>query len=521
MTAPAMRLAIAASLCLGAGAALTAPLRAQTEFAVPLARGTLRLDITPYWLSYDHRFGLGVPGYADGAPVPINLDFQAESLGVASLPFLGPLQSNIQAASGLGGFSLNLGHTMTAMNASVRTIPIGLEYGLSRKLAIGVTVPIVRSRVDVNFAVDSATGKRSNVAFADTAAVSPFRTQVDAAVAALEQQAASGPAALRAQAQSLLAQLQAFQYLAHALLLPLSGADAGDSVTNRLAAAEAEYAALASQYASSGVTLPSLTAALALPDSATSRADLERFFSDSTLPMAGDTLGTIVRTGIGDITAHATYQFLDGPRYRGQLVVIARFPTGGTPYTSSFLDLGTGTHQFALEGAVAGDVLLGSNFLVHGVARLGGARADNLERRVTPPDLPFAPIAQLAMVHRAPGGWFGFEVAPTWMLDDAFSLRLTYSYFNQGRTHYSYVNPADSSRVGYAASVLDQYTDQRLSRIGGAVTFNTLPRYLAGTASVPYALTVSYENTVWGRGGWVPRASILRIQLRAYISLFK
>jgi hypothetical protein len=521
MTAPATRLAIAASLCIGAGAALTAPLRAQTEFAVPVARGKLRLDITPYWLSYDHRFGLGVPGYADGAPVPINLDFQAESLGVASLPFLQPLQGNIQAASGLSGFSLNLGRTRTAMNASVRTIPIGLEYGISRKLAIGVTVPIVRSRVDVNFAVDTATGKRSNVAFADTAAVSPFRTQVDAAIAALQQQAAGGPPSLRASAESALARLQPFQYLAHALFLPLSGPGAGDSITSHLASTEASYSTLASQYASGGVTLPPLTAGLALPDSATSRADLERFFSDSTLPMAGDTLGTIVRTGIGDITAHATYQFLDGPRFRGQLVVTARFPTGGTPYSSSFLDLGTGTHQLALEGAVAGDVLLGSSFLVHGVARLGGARADNLERRVTPPDLPFAPISQLAMVHRAPGSWFGFEVAPTWMLDDAFSLRLTYSYFNQGQTHYTYVNPADSARVEYGASVLDQYTDQRLSRIGGAVTFNTLPRYLAGTASLPYSLTVSYENTVWGRGGWVPQASVLRIQLRAYIRLFK
>ena len=186
MTASALRIAIAASLCIGAGAALAGPARAQTEFAVPVARGTLRFDITPDWLSYDHRFGLNVPGYAAGAPVPLNLDFAAESLGVASLPFLGPLQGNIRAASGVGAFSLNLGRTVTVLNASVRTIPIGLEYGVTNRLAIGVTVPIVRSRMDVNFTVDTTTGKRSNVAFADSAAVSPFRTQVDAAIAALQ-----------------------------------------------------------------------------------------------------------------------------------------------------------------------------------------------------------------------------------------------------------------------------------------------------------------------------------------------
>ncbi len=520
MTAPALRLALAASLCIGAGAALAAPLTAQTEFAVPVARGTLRFDITPFWLSYDHWFGQGVPGYADGAPVPINLNFQSESLGVGSLPFLAPLQSNIQAAAGLGGFSLNLGRTQTVMNASVRTIPIGLEYGLTSRLAIGVTVPIVRSRVDVNFAVDTATGKRSNVAFADTAAVAPFRTQMDAAIAALQQQAASGPSSLRAAAQAMLARLQPFGYLAHSALLPLSGSDAGDSVTLHVSGAEAGYDSLAAQYTTFGVTLPTLDAALTMPDSATTRADLERLFSDTTLPLAYDSMGTFVRTGIGDVTAHATWQFADGPRYRGQLLVTARFPTGGNPYANSFLDLGTGTHQFALEGALAGDLLLGSAFLVHGAARVGGARADDLERRVTPLDLPFAPLAQLARVHRQPGAWFGFEVAPTWMLDDAFSVRLTYSYFNQARTHYSYVTPGDAARVGLDASVLDEGTDQRLSRIGGAVTFNTLSRYLAGTASLPYTLTVGYENTVWGRGGRVPQASVFRITLRAYVRLF-
>ena len=106
------------------------------------------------------------------------------------------------------------------------------------------------------------------------------------------------------------------------------------------------------------------------------------------------------------------------------------------------------------------------------------------------------------------------------MLDDAFSVRLTYSYFNQAQTHYSYVNAADSARVGIQRQRARPETDQRLSRIGGAVTFNTLPRYLAGTASLPYSLTVSYENTVSGRGGRVPQASIFRIQLRAYIRLF-
>ncbi len=522
MTAPALRLAIAASLVLGAGAALAfpSPLHAQTEFAVPVPRGMLRLDIVPDWLSWDHRFGLGVPGYADGASVPINLDYQADSLGVATFPFLRPLQSNIQAAAGLPGFSLSLGRTQTVMNASIRTIPIGLEYGLTSRLSIGVTVPIVRSRVDVNFAVDTTTGKRSNVAFADTAAVAPFRLQVDSAMAALQRQVATGPASLRAPAQDMIARLQLFGALANGYLLPVSSSAAGDSVTLHVSGAEAGYDSLALQYSSFGVTLPPLNTGLTLPDSATTRDDLERFFSDSGLPLAGDTIGTYVRTGIGDITAHATWQLAEGRHYRGQLVLTTRFPTGGLPYPSSFLDMGTGTHQFAVEGALSSDVLLGSSFLVHAVARIGGARADDVARRITPPDLPFPTLGQLATVHRKPGAWYGIEVAPVWRMDDAFSVRLSYSYYNQAATHYSYVNQGDSARVGLPASVLDQETQQKLSRIGGGVTFSTVDRWLAGTASVPYSVTVSYENTVWGRGGRVPQASLFRIQLRLYLRLF-
>ena len=390
MTAPALRLAIAASLCIGAGATLAGPLRAQTEIAVPVARGTLRFDITPFWLSYDHRFGLGVPGYADGAPVPINLDFEAESLGVQSLPFLRGLQSNIQAAADLGGFSLNLGHTTTVMNASVRTIPIGLEYGLTSRLAIGVTVPIVRSRVDVNFAVDTTTGKRSNVAFAEPrlglAVPDAGRRRHRRPAAAGRQRTV---VAARTRPGPALARLQPFQYLAHALLLPVGSTDAGDSVALHLSGAETAYGNLAAQYASNGVTLPPLNKACPCPtarrpattSSASSRTRRSRWrghdrhdrphrnrrhHRSRDVPVRRR--AAVPRPGAGHDAVphrrHAVPEQLPGSRHGDPPV------RGGR--------------------RARNDVLLGSSFLVHAVARIGGARADDIERRVTPPDLPFA-----------------------------------------------------------------------------------------------------------------------------------
>ncbi len=500
-------------------------LRAQAEFATPVGGGTLRINFTPVWLQYDHFFGYGTPGYADGAAVPLGLALNAESLGVATLPFLGPYQGQIQAASGLGSFSLNLGRVVTQVNASVRTMPIGIELGLGRRLSIGVTVPIVRSRVDVNFFVDTLAAKQGNVGWnlkrlrPDTLA--GFTRQMDSALAALAVQAASGPPALRAQAQAALAALQAFRALVDAPFLPRDTTAAGDSVTARLASVEAGYGQLAAQYAAAGITLPSLTAALPLPSAALTRSDLEQMFTDRTLPLAADTLGTVVRTGIGDVTLHATVQFAEGARYRGQLVVTTRLPTGKPASANTFLDLGTGTHQLGVEVALANDLQLGTAFLIHGVARFGSARADQTPMRVTTPDLPLAPLAQLATVKRTPASYVGLELAPTWLLDDAFSVRANYGFFDQGATRHSYVVPADSARVGLPASVLDVGTGTRLMRIGAGVTFSTLARYQAGHASIPYSLTVTYDNTVWGRNGLVPQAGMFRIQFRAYLRLFK
>jgi hypothetical protein len=515
--------ALAVTPLLAARLVTPATLAAQAEFATPVPAGVVRINFTPIWLQYDHYFGYHTPGYADGAPVPLGAALTADSLGVANLPFLGPYQDTLRNATGLGAFSFNLGRVVTQLSASIRTLPIGIEVGLSRRLAIGVTVPIVRSRVDVSFAADSA--KPGNVGwnpgYLDPAAISAFRDQMDAALAALQEQAANGPDSLRPPAQAALAALQPFRGLVGAPFLPRDTTAAGDSITMRLASAEADYSQLVTRFAALGITLPALTATLALPDAALTRADLERLFSDPTLPVAADTLGTVVRTGIGDITAHAALQFADGARYRGQLVVTTRFPTGSAPSANTFLDLGTGTHQMAVEVALANDVQLGGSFLIHGVARYGAARADQIPMRVTTPDLPLAPVASLATIKRAPASYLGLEVAPTWLMDDAFSIRLEYGYFDQGPTRHSYVDPADETRIGLPASVLDEGTGARLSRIGGGVTFSTLQRYQQGRASLPYSLTVTYDNTVSGRGGRVAQTGMFRIQLRAYVRLFK
>jgi hypothetical protein len=512
---------LVATVVLAASALLSRSLAAQTEFAVPLGRGQIRLDVTPLWSSWDHRFDPNAPGL-----VPIAADFASDSLGVTTLPFLVPFQSQVRAATGLAGFSLNLGHPLIALTSSVRTIPIGIELGLSRRLAIGVVVPIVRSRVDASLRVDTAAARRSNVGWnsgLDSTGGTGFQKQMTAALAALQNLAATGPITLRAQAQAAIAELQPYLAVSYSPFLPRGSTAAADSIATRLTRAASVYGQLAAQYLPLGDTLPPLTTALALPDSSAfvGRDDLERLFSDPALPIAADTFGTVVRTGIGDVTAHATYQFAEGRRYRGQLVVTTRFPTGKAPDAGNFLDLGTGTHEFGLEAALSNDLLLGGAFLLHGVARLGGSGSDEVPMRVTPPQYPVVPLTQLATIKRKPASYVGLELDPTWTIDDAFSVRMAYRFFTQGATLHSYVDPADAARVGLPASVLDEGTATRWMRIGGGVTFSTADRYAKGHAALPYSVSVGYENTIWGRIGRVPQESVFHINFRAYFTLLK
>ena len=511
---------LAAIVFLAISALVAGPLAAQTEFATPLARGQLRLDFTPVWSSWDHRWDQNSTGL-----IPLTADYATDSLGVSTLPFLQPLQDTLSKVAG-AGFALNLGHPLIALNASVRTMPIGLEYGLTRRLAIGVTVPIVRSRVDVSFQMDSSSLRKSNVgwnpAFLGDTSVLAFRRQLSAALAALQTQATSGPAGLRSQAQATIAELQPLLAVSYAPFLPRGSTDGAKNLATNLQTADSAYLALAAQYAALGDTLPQISAPLALPDTtALQTADLERLFEDPALGIGIDSFATIVRTGIGDITAHATYQFADGGRYRGQLIVTTRFPTGQAPSASNFLDLGTGTHEFGLEAALASDVILSRNFLVHAVARAGGSATDQIQMRVTPPSFPIALLTQVAEIKRQPAPYLAFDVDPTWMLDDAFSVRVAYGYFTQGTMRHSYVNAADELRVGLPASVLDEGTAMRWMRVGTEVTFLTLDRYSKGRASLPYNVSVGYDNTIWGRGGRVPQASVFHISFRAFFTLFR
>lgn len=544
---PPMRRPASALLVLAAAAcAVPGALRAQGNEAPPPAQGVLRVLLPPVWWRWDRRFSEGTPGHVTGALEPAGIDFGAESLGVSQLPFLGPSQSLLRTVTRIPAFTLSLGQAVLRLNANVRAMPLGVALGISRRLSVSVLVPLVRSRVEAFFQMDTAAARRGTVgwnpAYATPGALDAFRGQVDAALGALRTQAAAGPAALRPQAQAALDQLgplwcglytvaggsaadptsvcYSATQVSASPFLPLGTSEAGDSITSRLAGAQASWSQLVSAYAGAGVALPSFTAAFVLPSAAVTRDDVQRFLQDTVLGAGGDSLAMVLHTRLGDVEAAATYVFADRPRYQGRVMATVRLPTGMVDSHRDFIDVGTGDHQLDVELGVRSDLTLGTSFRVVAAGRIGIQFADQLERRVSPPSLPIAPLARLALVRRDLGDYVGLDITPTWRLDEALSLGVRYAYFRQGSTRFSYEDTADSARTGLPASVLDQETAVRWMRIGVGVTFSTLSRFAAGRASLPYTLTIGYQNTLWGRGGRTPQASLVYIDLASYFRLW-
>jgi hypothetical protein len=522
---------------------------AQGESAIPLPAHTLRFTLGADWSHWSDRFGTATPInplLLDGAREPIGSYFGAESLGTIQLPFLAPAESQVRALTGLPGWALNVGRSILTLDASWRSTPLKLEYAPSSRFGFSVNVPIVRARMSAFLAGPDTSVKGSfgnvgfNPAFLSAGALDNYRAQADTAMRALREQMTSGPVALRAQAQALYNSLQPLACGLYSLgggsasastspcysatpvprsvLLPVDTSEAGDTLTARLGKGESDYATLAAQYAGAGVTMPAFNSAYGLPSGPLDSAGVRRIFYDPNGDLVGDSLTEVVRTRLGDVELGAWFQLANGAHWRSQLAVSARLATGSPDSPDNFIDLPTGTHERGVEVAMKNDLIAGKNFWFHVGGRYGVASPDQLLRRVSPWYLPYAPLSATALVQRKMGDYYGVDLVPNWQLDEAFDVGIGWHYYHQAATSFSYVGDpvAEQALIGYPAGILGLNTEVERMRVGVGLTFSTLDRYARGRARLPYRITWTYNTTLYGRGGQVPKDGTMSLMISAY-----
>src|SRR6476659_1355786 len=174
-------------LLLATSAQAQSPL-SHLDDAAAVQSGALRLRIANVWTRYDERFG------PNGATTPLGDPLSADSLGSAQFPLLAPLEASLRAAAIDPSLRLSLGQLRVGSNARIATTPIALEYGVTRRLSVGVLIPIVQTR-RVAMATVAGDKTHANLGYVSAANRTDAATR-NAQVAAAYRKAADSLAAL-------------------------------------------------------------------------------------------------------------------------------------------------------------------------------------------------------------------------------------------------------------------------------------------------------------------------------------
>src|SRR6266513_194778 len=452
-------------LLLALGPALTggATIAAQAvERSDVPGRGMLRVTFDPRIVGWDAQF-------VNGARLPLGLPLTGDTVGAAAIPVVARLEQDVRVASGVPGFIANLGRSLLNVRQERRTTPITAELGLSDRLSVSLSVPLVRVATRARLQI-SGTGANLGLnpllqGVANSGALyGAFFAQFDTSLAHLDANIAGGaygcPPSRQCGAQAFLDSARGVRTALYELVhgagqtgspfMPLDSSDGGRGIVQ-------------------------FVSYLQTRDSAAFNVT---GFRDSFL-LAHDTLNA-------DFVAGAIVDSAYGFGYRG------------IPYRNSF--------RLGLGG-------MWLNIAVRGATQRPGTRV----RRVAPFGAMLVPFAATTTLAWDPGDYAGVDVAPLYRFSPRFAAGVTASYWIKQADRYTFRSAQDSldlaARLGAptSAALLDEGTAERRLRFGVAVTY--VGPSLEGRFSI--------EQTVsGGTAGVTPAAPVYRIVLRTSRKLF-
>lgn len=501
-------------LCLAPGLAAQAVPRTDTP-----RRGALRITFDPRVELWDERFLAGNRARL-GAPLT------GDTVGAAAIPAVARLEQDVRTAAAVPGFIASLGKGLLSVRAERRTTPLTAEFGVTGRLSVGVTVPLVRVATRVGLRLDPAgasVGASPRVlgtpgADADYAG---FFAEFDAALGQLDANIASSAYGCPSSPQC--AQAQAFSADAHGVrdalnrsvygagsagtapFLPLEGSDGGTGIAANLTRIQQE---LATSYGVAGFTRSFL-----LPTDPLDAASFAGFLADPVVGFGASPFGATpqrLRYFPGDAEVTARYRILAGPTYAAAAALVWRLPTGHLDSPHDLLDVPTGDHQTDLEAQLVQELIVGRRLWLNLAVRAARQEPGMRIRRVAPAAAFLVPRAATARLDWDPGDYVAADFAPLYRFTERFAAGVTLGFWSRQRDRYTFATTQDSldlaARLGAPtpASLLDGETAERRLRVGGAVTY-VGPGVEAG---------LSVERTVSAATGLVPAATVFRIVIR-------
>lgn len=487
-------------------------------------KGLLRLDLGGRLENWDKAYFGGQKQDAAG-------DFIRNPTTGSWLPALGETEQRLRSLTGVQALSLSLGKTSANMLVNVGTETIGAAYGLTRRLTLFGTIPIVRVRVQNVVSLDSTTATAgfnpANSLFGNSLGsrqTAGFFIQLQGALSSLNSHLTGGDynndPARKALAQATLARGNALatglqELLVDSPFLPLVGSSGAMALTVSIDSLRTALVAVDPNLRVSN--------APALPTAGLPADGLEDFATNPSGSVVGQPFEPPILRSIGDIEVGAAYAWLDrrpahGLALRSVLQGMVRLRTGALDRPDAFLDLPTGDRQPDVQGDLVTDVgagRLGARITARYVLQLPGRQ----ERRLTAPDQPIAPASTLAAVQRDPGEIIEGALEPYLRIANHFALVGGVRHWEKGSDKYSYV-PNQDAIPGTTPDVLALGSKENGTALSAAVSFVHDGARLDGRKGMPIDAVLRGELVVGSSRGRVPVRQTISVMLRLYRKMF-
>ena len=463
------------------------------EDATVVPRGLFRLRAIAAWSRYDTRFT------ATGEE-PLGAPLTSPALGRAQISALGTIDS-LASLAAAQPFTLSLGQSRLDARGREEIIPIGVEYGLTNRVTVGVIVPIVRKRVSTQWRLDSlgaTVGPNLHRTLPAAASMNQLvQTQFTNAIGQLQTRltqcqgnpSGAGCAALlarQAEAQALIASSQGFASSVGALygtssevgqaFVPRSGTSAQTEIALRVGDFNTRYRDLL------GSSTDLLTA---IPVAAPGPPGTAQVQSYLTNELGGDSIVTEERSGFGDVEVGVRMLVIDRPAsdtrsFGARMTASAayRFSSSSQQSPSEIVDLRLGDSRNMVASNIAVDLAAG---------RVGVLASADVA--IALGDASSSPPAIVAPPFPLDSRWVGVHVAPRFHLSRPFSVH-----------------------GAYTLRTMDASGSEQL--VGGGVSFSTLPQFTAG-GPFPMEMRYTHLQSLSGPSG-LPKYFRDQLEVRLY-----
>ncbi len=515
-----------------------------TEDAAQVPRGSLRLKVTTSWTRFDERFtATGRRSLAD--------EVGTATFGADQLPLLRPAEQALQTLAKDPSTRLSFGRLAAESDARIVRTPIALEYGLTRRVSIGISVPIVQTRRSIALRVNQdssgnvgfvAERLRATAASANQAVYSGFTKAADslssllakcpatptaadcAAVLANTADAAAASAGARAFANAVKTALGTDA--STALLAPM----AAGSLAAQIEAQRTALNASVQKYLGTSAGAPSAVYAATTPFS---YIDLQGRNGSAGLLQGAlggglDSIQTTNRLALGGITVGAQVLLFDNfaTDTTSSRALQTRLVVGGAyRFEPVFADSATrlgvisATDGSAVEVRSAMDVMsrrLGATI----AARYSQSFAQTVNGPLVGDPEAFYPVPVFGAIQRTSGATLALDVTPRLLLGEWFALDGHYGLERTGATTYERPAPASCAFCASLPAFTPSTDARTAQRAGFGIRYSTVDAYGRGSTRTPVEVSFTHLETFSGDSG-VARVRRDQIQMRLYFRVRK